>query len=100
MQSKQTPEPDAISDLLTRAEAGGPDGALAARRAAMLAETSDPARARRALALAIKLAPHDPAPRLDLIRLQAEAGNLAEAWKEAETVFNSTDNELDRKSVV
>lgn len=69
--------------LWAAAQAGGPGAALAARRAAALWEQSDPARARMALALAAQLAPLDPAPRLGLARLAAEAGDLATAKKEA-----------------
>lgn len=88
MQAKTPTGVDAVSVLLARAEAGGPEAALAARRAAILLETSDPARARRALALAVQLEPHNPAPRLDLARLHAESGDLAAAALEAEAVLN------------
>lgn len=76
-----------IAALLKEAEAGGPGAALAARRAAWLSEASDPATARQALALAARLEPLDAAPRLGLARLHAEAGDLADARREAEAVF-------------
>jgi hypothetical protein len=60
---------------------------LAARRAAILAERADPGLARDALALAARLAPLDPAPRLELARLHAESGNLSAAHDEASVVF-------------
>lgn len=69
--------------LWEAAQAGGPGAALAARRAAALWEQTNPARARQALALAAQLAPLDPAPRLGLARLAAEAGDLEAAKVEA-----------------
>lgn len=86
----KSPETSNFTDLdrlFALAEAGGPDAAKAARRAAALAETRDPVRARHALALAAKLEPLDPAPRLALARLKAEAGEIAEARAEAEKVL-------------
>ncbi|MGQ0531379.1 MAG: hypothetical protein ACT4OF_01640 [Caulobacteraceae bacterium] len=73
--------------LMTLAEAGGPGAALAVRRAAALWEKTDPARARRALALAVQLAPLEPAPRLGLARLAAEAGDIDAAAAEAKNVL-------------
>lgn len=73
--------------LLTRAETGGPGAAMAARRAAALLEEADPDRARQALALAARLAPRDPAPRLGLARMAAEAGELDAAAAEARAVL-------------
>jgi tetratricopeptide (TPR) repeat protein len=73
--------------LMALAEAGGPGAALAARRAAALWERSDPAQARRALALAVQLAPLEPAPGLGLARLAAEAGDLDAALAEAKRVL-------------
>lgn len=73
--------------LMALAEAGGPGAALAARRAAVLWERSDPGRARRALALAVQLAPLMPAPRLGLARLAAEAGDTESAAAEAREVL-------------
>ena len=78
--------PDAEA-LWTVAQAGGPGAALAARRAAALWEQSAPGRARQALALAVRLAPLDPAPRLGLARLAAEAGDLAAAKTEASALL-------------
>lgn len=69
------------------AQAGGPGAALAARRAAALWEQAAPARAREALALAVQLTPLDPAPRLGLARLSAEAGELEAAGSEATAVL-------------
>src|SRR5262245_18836419 len=73
--------------LLSQAEAGGPQASLAARRAALLAERSDPELASKALALVAKLEPLDPAPRLALARLHAEQGDLAKASAEASAVL-------------
>lgn len=81
-------EPDAEA-LWAVAQAGGPGAALAARRAAALWEQSDPARARQALMLAVQLAPLDPASRLGLARLAAEAGDLATAKGEATALLAS-----------
>lgn len=75
--------------LLTRAERGGPGAAMAARRAAALLEKAEPERAQQALALAARLAPRDPAPRLGLARLAAEAGELEAAAFEARAVLES-----------
>jgi len=83
MNEKQRPPTPDASALLALAEAGGPGAALAARRAAALWEQSDPARARRAMALAVQLAPLDPAPRLGLARLAAETGDIEAAKAEA-----------------
>ena len=79
--------PDAEA-LWTVAQGGGPGAALAARRAAALWEQSDPVRARQALALAVQLAPLDPAPRLGLARLAAEAGDLAAAQDQAAALLS------------
>lgn len=73
--------------LLALAKAGGPKAALAAKRAAVLTERQDPALAREALALAARLEPADPAPKLALARLHAENGDLAAARAEARAVF-------------
>lgn len=80
--------PDAEA-LWAVAQGGGPGAALAARRAAALWDQSEPARAQQALALAVQLAPLDPAPRLGLARLAAEAGDLAAAKAEATALLNS-----------
>ncbi len=77
-----------IEALMRAAEAGGPGAALAARRAAWLAEERDPARARAALHLAAKLEPFDSGPRLALSRLHAEAGDLDAAKREAQSVID------------
>ncbi|GAM98471.1 exonuclease SbcC [alpha proteobacterium U9-1i] len=85
-----TPDASNFTDLerlFALAEAGGPNAAKAARRAAALAETRDPMRARHALTLAAKLEPLDPAPRLALARLKAEAGETAAARSEAEAIL-------------
>ncbi|MEZ5970307.1 MAG: hypothetical protein R3C31_00685 [Hyphomonadaceae bacterium] len=71
------------------AQAGGPGAALAARRAAALWDQSHPLRARQALMLAVQLAPLDPAPRLGLARLAAEAGDLETAGQEAAKLLSS-----------
>ncbi len=80
--------PDAEA-LWTVAQAGGPGAALAARRAAALWEQSHPARARQAMMLAVQLAPLDPASRLGLARLAAEAGDIATAKAEATALLAS-----------
>ncbi|MFT3729516.1 MAG: hypothetical protein QM759_16965 [Terricaulis sp.] len=82
--------------LLAEAKAEGPGAALAARRAAILGERTDPELAREALALALRLEPRDPAPRLHLARLQAEAGELEQAIAEAQQVLDGADDEAAR----
>ncbi|HYD86547.1 MAG TPA: hypothetical protein VEA80_03665 [Vitreimonas sp.] len=79
--------PDAAA-LLAAARAGGAHAAVAARRAAWLAERDDPALAREALTVAIRLEPMDPAPRLALARLAAEQGDLGTARAEARGVMD------------
>lgn len=88
MTDKSTPPsmPDAAV-LLTAAKAGGAHAAIAARRAAWLAERDDPGLAREALRLAARLEPFDPAPRLALARLAAEQGDLDAARAEAAAVL-------------
>lgn len=76
-----------IDALLREAEAGGPQAALAARRAAWLAEPVDPQRARTALKLAARLEPLDAGARLALTRMHAEAGDLDAARREAEAII-------------
>src|SRR5262245_30400868 len=73
--------------LFALAERGGPGAAMAARRAAALLEATDPERARQALALAARVAPKDPAPRLGLARMAAEAGELEAAETEARSLL-------------
>jgi tetratricopeptide (TPR) repeat protein len=73
--------------LMERARKGGEGAALAARRAAVLAERADPDLARDALRLVATLEPLDPLPRLALARLAAEQGDLASAVAEAEGVL-------------
>ncbi len=74
--------------LLEHARGGGEGAALAARRAAVLAERGNPELARDALRLAAALDPLDPVPRLALARLAAEQGDLAGAVKEAKAVLD------------
>jgi tetratricopeptide (TPR) repeat protein len=81
------PEKLSAEALLERARKGGEGAALAARRAAVLAERADPDLARDALRLVANLEPLDPQPRLALARLAAEQGDLAAAIKEAEAVL-------------
>jgi len=81
--------PDAEA-LWAAAQAGGPGAALAARRAAAIWEQTAPGRARQALALAVQLTPLDPAPRLGLARLSAEAGDLDAARAEAASVLSGS----------
>lgn len=73
--------------LLALAKTGGPGAAVAARRAAWLAEREDLALAREALSVAARLEPLDPAPRLALARLAAEQGDLDQARSEAQAVL-------------
>ncbi len=73
--------------LLQYASQGGPNAALAARRAAAMAERDDPALAQRALVLVTRLEPLDPAPQLALARLAAEQGDLGTARGQAEAVL-------------
>lgn len=88
MQDKSEPEESlAAAALLASANAGGEGAAIAARRAAWLAERSDPDLAREALSVAIRLEPYDPTPRLALARLAAEQGDLEAAQAEAAGVF-------------
>lgn len=82
--------------LLAEAKAEGPGAAIAARRAALLADRSDPELAKEALTLALKLEPRDPAPRLQLARLHAEAGEVDQAIIEATSVLNDASDEAAR----
>ncbi|MBL8544810.1 MAG: hypothetical protein JNJ63_13465 [Hyphomonadaceae bacterium] len=82
--------------LLQHALQGGPQAALAARRAAAMAEVRDPALAQQALALAARLEPLDPAPQLALARLAAEQGDPATARAHAETVLREAVDEAAR----
>lgn len=76
---------------VAEAQAGGPGAAMAARRAAAAAEQiGDRAKALGALAIAARLDPLDPAPRLAAARLEAEAGNLSAAVAAAEAVLNES----------
>lgn len=87
------PDADALFAL---AQAGGSNAALAARRAAWLAEREDPALASRALRLAVQLEPSDPAPRLALARLAAERGDLTAARAEAAVVLSEATDQAAR----
>lgn len=86
MEENKPPQMNAEA-LFTEALSGGPGAALAARRAALLAERSNPALAQKALALAARLEPLDPTPRLGLARLHAEQGDLVAARAEASAVL-------------
>lgn len=84
MTEKSSPSPEAAATaLLGLAQAGGPKAALAAKRAAWLAERVDPELCKRALRVAIQLEPLDHAPKLALTRLLAEQGDLDGARAEA-----------------
>ena len=85
---KDQPQPGDVEALMERARQGGEGAALAARRAAVLAERADPDLARNALMLAAALEPLDPQPRLALARIAAEQGDLGGAAKEAQAVLN------------
>src|SRR5262245_26854693 len=84
--SAHFPVPNA-ADLLALARAGGPQAALAARRAAWLAEHNNPALAREALGIAARLEPLDPTPRLALARMAAEQGDFEQARSAAAAVL-------------
>ncbi|MBN8606345.1 MAG: hypothetical protein J0L81_05450 [Caulobacterales bacterium] len=79
--------PNDVHALMAIARAGGKDAVRAARRAAAATERAAPELAQEALAIAIRLEPLDPSPRLALARLHAEAGNLADARVEAAAVL-------------
>jgi len=85
---KDGPSQQAARALLERASKGGDGAVLAARRAAVIAERSDPNLAQEALRLIARLEPLDAQPRLALARLAAEQGDLAGAAQEAEAVLN------------
>lgn len=87
MQRENSTPKAGLETLATAARAGGPGAALAARRAAVLAQRTDPALAREMLSLAVRLERVDPAPQLALARLHAEAGELDEAKRAARTVL-------------
>lgn len=82
--------------LFEDAERGGPDAPAAARLAGVLAERYDPDLARKSLKLALRLEPHDPTPRLALARLNAEAGDLDAAQREAGLVLKDAVDEAAR----
>jgi tetratricopeptide (TPR) repeat protein len=87
-EDRREPDPLDPAALMARAQAGGPGAALAAKRAALVAERrGDPALALKALALAAKLEPLDPQPRLASARLKAEAGDFEAARTEASAVL-------------
>lgn len=90
---RSPPHPNDPDALLNEARRQGPGAALAARRAAVLAEVRDPALAREALSLALQLDPRDPAPRLALARLHAEGGDLSAARTEAALVLKDAVDE-------
>jgi tetratricopeptide (TPR) repeat protein len=79
--------PTRLAELMEQARTADPGAALAARRAAVLAERTDPELAGEALRLVAALEPLDPQPRLALARLAAEQGDLSGAVKEAEGVL-------------
>jgi len=90
---RSTPHPDDPVELLEEARRQGPGAALAARRAAVLAEVRDPRLAREALSIAVRMDPRDPAPRLALARLHAEGGDLDAARAEAALVLKDAVDE-------
>jgi tetratricopeptide (TPR) repeat protein len=87
MGSRQTPPEIDAAALLALARQGGADAAKAARILAAQAEQTNPALARQALSLALKLEPMDATPRLALARMSAEAGDLDAAAAEAAHVY-------------
>lgn len=86
----------ALEALLAEAEYGGAGAAIAAERAALMAEGRDHAMALRALGVASRLNPLDSRPRLTLSRLHAEAGDLDAARREAAAVFSAAVDETAR----
>ncbi|MFZ2032063.1 MAG: hypothetical protein WAU68_17255 [Vitreimonas sp.] len=90
---RSAPHPDDPDTLLAEARRKGSGAALAARRAAVLAEVRDPGLAREALSIAVQMDPRDPAPRLALARLHAEGGDLDAARAEAALVLKDAVDE-------
>src|SRR5262249_38474278 len=90
---RSVPHPVDPDALLAEARRSGAGAGFAARRAAFLAEVRDPALAREALSLAVQLEPQDPAPRLALARLSAEAGDFDAARTEAALVLKDAVDE-------
>lgn len=88
---RREPPALAVDALIAQARLGGPDAALTAKRAAVLAERLRPNLAREALALAARLDPRDPNPKLDLARLHAEQGELEQAAAAAASVLGGGD---------
>lgn len=88
---RREPPALAVDALIAQARLGGPDAALTAKRAAVLAERLRPNLAREALALAARLDPRDPNPKLDLARLHAEQGELEQAAAAAASVLDGAD---------
>jgi hypothetical protein len=86
----------AIDALLAEASTAGPGAAMAARRAAALAERQGGPRALKALSLAVRLDPLDAFPRLALSRVHAEAGDLDAARREAAAVLAEAIDEAAR----
>lgn len=85
--TEERKSPPTAEALLRTARKGGPEALLSAKRAALLAERTQPGLAREALALVSKLEPLDPAPRLAAARLAAEQGDIPAARTEAEAVL-------------
>jgi hypothetical protein len=86
----------AIDALLAEAATAGPGSAMAARRAAALAERQGGPRALKALSLAARLDPLDAFPRLALARVHAETGDLDSARREAASVLAEAIDEAAR----
>jgi len=84
------PEEDADA-LLAAARKGGPNAALAARRAAILTQRRQPDLAREALQLLTRLEPSDPEPKLVLARMHGENGDLTAAKTAAADVLQAVD---------
>lgn len=92
---RREPPALAVDALIAQARLGGPDAALTAKRAAVLAERLRPNLAREALALAARLDPRDPNPKLDLARLHAEQGELEQAAVAGAGGFSAGGNRAD-----
>ncbi|MBI1188037.1 MAG: hypothetical protein GC206_12035 [Alphaproteobacteria bacterium] len=82
--------------LMAEAQAGGPDAAQAARRAAAMALARDPRRAEEALAHASALDPLDAVSTLALAQLRADRGDLDAARVGAAQAFSDAIDESAR----
>jgi hypothetical protein len=82
--------------LMAEAQAGGPNAAQAARRAAAMALARDPRRAEEALARACDIDPLDAVSVLALAQLRADRGELDAARADAARAFSHAVDEAAR----